>query len=90
MNKELEQDIYFTLLGQYAPEYAVPGVPNAFAPDSVCTQAYDRMHEYRERLWQRLGVPEDEDLEKILMCMETIQQELCIQMFHRGQQWKTP
>ena len=90
MNKELEQDIYFTLLGQYAPEYAVPGVPNAFAPDSVCTRAYDRMHEYRERLWQRLGVQDDEDLEHILMCMETIQQELSMQMFRLGQQWKTP
>ena len=87
MNNELEKDVYFTLLGQYAPEYAVPGVPNAFGPDSVCTRAYDRMLEFRERLWRRLGVTEDEDIENLIICMETIQQELFLQMFRQGQRF---
>ena len=85
MGNQLEFDVYFTLLGQYRPADAVPGVPNAYGPDSVCTRAYDRMHEYRERIWQRLGSPEDEDLEHLIGCLEDIQRELCIQMFRQGQ-----
>ena len=87
MENQLEIDVYFTLLGQYGPAAAVPGVPNAYGPDSACTRHYDRMHEYRERLWQRLGSPEDEDLENLIGCLEDIQRELCIQMFRQGQRF---
>ena len=87
MGNQLEIDVYFTLLGQYGPAAAVPGVPNAYGPDSACTRHYDRMHEYRERLWQRLGSPEDEDLENLIGCLEDIQRELCIQMFCQGQRF---
>ena len=87
MYKKLELDIYFTLLGQYSPADAVPGVPTVYGPDSACTRAYDRMHQYRERIWQRLGSPEDEDLEHLIGCLEDIQRELCIQMFRQGQRF---
>ena len=87
MENQLEIDVYFTLLGQYGPADAVPGVPNAYGPDSACTRHYDRMHEYRERLWQQLGSPEDEDLENLIGCLEDIQRELCIQMFRQGQRF---
>ena len=87
MGSQFEFDIYFTLLGQYRPADAVPGVPNAYGPDSACTRAYDRMHEYRERIWQRLDSPEDEDLEHLIGCLEDIQWELCIQMFRQGQRF---
>ena len=85
MENQLEIDVYFTLLGQYGPADAVPRVPNAYGPDSACTRHYDRMHEYRERIWQRLGSPEDEDLENLIGCLEDIQRELCILMFRQGQ-----
>ena len=87
MDEQLELDVYFTLLGQYGPADAVPGVPNAYGPDSVCTRAYDRMHEYRERIWNRLGSPEDEELEQLIGCFKEIQRELCIQMFRQGQRF---
>ena len=87
MDRKLEMDVYFTLLGQYDSTHAVPGVPNAYSPDSVCTLAYDRMHEYRQRLWSRLGSPEDEELEQLIGCFEKIQRELCIQMFRQGQRF---
>ena len=87
MGNQFEFDVYFTLLGQYRPADAVPGVPTVYGPDSACTRAYDRMHQYRERIWQRLGSPEDEDLEHLIGCLEDIQRELCIQMFRQGQRF---
>ena len=74
-------DIYQTLIGVRTLGYAVPGVENAFAPDGYCQRQYENMNVYRERLWERLNSPDDEDVEHILMAMEAIQQELCRKIF---------
>ena len=39
------------------------------------------MNRHRERLWERLDSPDDEDVERILSAMEAIQEELCRKIF---------
>ena len=89
MEQKLENRVYATLLGEYMmnPEYRVPGVPNAFGPDSECTRLYDRMDEIRQRLWQRLDSPEDEDVEQLINCLEAIRDQLCLEMFRQGRRF---
>ncbi len=69
---------YLSLLGELAPEAAVPGVENAFAPGSLCGREYRRMREAYERLCTRLAVQdEDEDLNTLIDALEAIQKDLC-------------
>ena len=80
------EDIYFTLLGELASEYAVPGVENAYIPGGECDRLYNEICEARDRLYQRLGVQdEDPDVEIILGNHLLIQNILCEEMFRLGQ-----
>jgi hypothetical protein len=82
---ELE-DIYYTLLGEMSPPYAVPGIENAYAPGGECDQYYNEAMEAYQRLRERLGVQdEDEDIEIILGNFLGIQRILCEKMFRYGQ-----
>ena len=89
MEEKLENRVYATLLGEYAlhPEDRVPGVPDAFGPDSECARLYDRMDEIRQRLWERLDSPEDEDVERLIGCLEAIRDCLCLEMFRQGRRF---
>ena len=84
MNQEQMEDIYATLIGVQAEQFRVPGVENAFAPGTYCDQRYADLIRHRQRLWDRLGCEDDEDLEEILCAMESIQRELCFKMFEYG------
>ena len=75
-------DVYATLIG--VQEEGVPGVENAFAPGAYCARRYEDMTAHRQRLWERLGCEDDEDIEQILCAMESIQAELCRKMFEYG------
>ena len=75
-------DVYATLIG--VQEEGVPGVENAFAPGEYCARRYEDMTAHRQRLWERLGCEDDEDIEQILCAMESIQAELCRKMFEYG------
>ena len=79
-NKAFE-DIYAALTGE---SIVVPGVENAFAPGTYCARRYGDMTAHRQRLWERLGCEDDEDIEQILCAMESIQAELCRKMFEYG------
>lgn len=83
MNQEKINDVYETLIGVRGESHRVPGVENAFRPGAYCAQRYAHLNACRQRLWDRLG-GEDEDLEEILCAMESIQRELCFQMFQYG------
>ncbi len=72
---DLYDQIYFSLAGELEPP--LDWVPDAFAPGSVCADAYSRMLDARDRVLARLGLPEDPDLEQMLQEMETIQRRLC-------------
>ena len=76
------EDIYFTLLGELASEYAVPGVENAYIPGGECDRLYNEICLARDSLCRRLGIPEDDpDLERILDNHLLIQRILCEKMF---------
>ena len=81
--------VYDTLSGDVHGEYAVPGVEDAFALGSECLQLYDEMREVRDRLQARMGlVDEDEDVERIISILESVQRILGIKMFHYGQKFR--
>ena len=83
---EFEQ-IYGTLLGELLPEYAVPGIEDAFAPGSFCDKKYAEMRDAYQRLCLRLGVrDEDPDLEIIVDSLTDIQHCLAEKMFRLGTQ----
>lgn len=84
MTEELEVDIYATLIGVTDEEHRVPGVENAFAPGSYCDRRYQDMLDCRQRLWNRLGSEDDEDVESMIIALESIQTALCIKMFRLG------
>ena len=81
LKNEAFEDIYAALTGE---SITVPGVENAFAPGAYCAQRYGDMVAHRQRLWERLGCEDDEDIEQILCAMESIQAELCRKMFEYG------
>ena len=89
MEEKLENRVYATLLGEYVlnPGERVPGVPNAFEPGTECARLYDRMDEIRQRLWERLDSPEDEDVERLIGCLEAIRDHLCLEMFRQGRRF---
>ncbi len=74
---DLYDEIYYTLLGELVEGAALPWVPNAFSPGSECDTALQRLWTAKNRILQQLGTDESEDLEQILMEMETIQHSLC-------------
>ena len=84
MNQEMIDDIYATMTGTMEKAYCVPGVENAFAPGSFCDACYTQMSNCRQRIWDRLGDEDDEDVERMICAMEAIQQELCRRMFEYG------
>ena len=87
MTNELETDIYATLIGVMEEKNRIPGVENAFAPGSYCDKCYEEMMDCRERIQQRLGVEDDEDVEGMVIALESIQTDLCIRMFRLGRQF---
>ena len=85
MKDSMIEEIYYTLIGQMVPEYQVPGVADAFAPDSLCDEAWNTLTAARDRLLERLRVPEeDADLEILMDQYALIQKDLCLRMFRLG------
>lgn len=88
MTKEKIEDIHYTLTGQMTEEGAVPGVEDACGVGSFCDCAYERVYAARNRLLERLGVPEEDgDPEIIFDGFEFIQKELCLKIFQLGLEW---
>ncbi len=82
------EEIYYTMLGDMCPEYALPWVENAYADGSHCDRAYSEMRDAYSRICERLDVEEeDNDLEIIVTNLLDIQKELCARMFDCGMQY---
>lgn len=85
LENSILEDIYFTLIGEMAPEYGVPGVEDAFAPGGTCDTAWLELDTARSRLLERLDAPEgDADLDTVVDAAQTIQKDLCLRMFRLG------
>ena len=78
-------EVYDTVRGLMAPEYAVAGVENLFAEGSYCQRRYDDMRQAYARLCVRLGVEdEDRDLEQMISALDDITARLCRTMYEHG------
>lgn len=85
MKDSILEDIYYTLIGEMAPEYRVPGVEDAFAEGGTCDALWLELDAARNRILERLGMPEgDADLDSVTDCFMSIQKELCLGMFRLG------
>lgn len=81
--------VYDTLSGNLHGQYAVPGVEDAFAAGSECLRLYEEMTAVRDQLQSRVGLPEeDEDVERIISILESVQRILAIKMFDYGQKFR--
>jgi len=82
---KLTERVYETLTGQILPQYALPGVENAFEEGSKCMELYTQMLEAYERLRTRLGITEeDPDVEIIIGNLMQIEREISHKMFYYG------
>lgn len=81
MDEQIER-IYLSMMEELL--VPVPGIENAFAPGSRRGQLYEEIFQANCSLCQRLGVPEDEDVEHIIDNFFQITQELCCRMFRYG------
>ena len=78
-------ELYDTVRGLMASEYAVAGVENLFAEGSYCQRRYDDMRQAYARLCVRLGVEdEDRDLEQMISAR------LCRTMYEHGRREGRP
>ena len=55
-------EIYSAVLGE---SHQISGVENAFGPGEYCARRYADMTAHRQRLWERLGWEDDEDIDNI-------------------------
>lgn len=86
MNILNAENVYNTLMGDLLDEYVIPGVENAFANGSRCTQLYSQIYWANQRLCTRLGkVEEDPDVELIINNFLEMNRILCLEMYRYGQ-----
>lgn len=87
MIEELSELVYYTLVGELSPPFAIDSIENAYSNGSECDRLYNEVCDAYDRLRQRLGVEdEDEDVEIIIGNLLSIQQILCLKMYHCGTQ----
>ena len=78
------EKIYESLMGDLVEP--VPGVENAFSVGSRCAVLYEQVYASKQRLCDRLGIEEDEDVEELIDCLLEISRELSIKMYSYGVQ----
>ncbi len=83
MDRAFIEKVYLSMTGELVSP--IPGVNNAFAEGEECSRLYESTYCACIRILERLGVKDDdEDLETIICCMQSIQKELCQRMFEYG------
>lgn len=88
MNILNEENVYQTLLGNLYDEYVIPGVENAFAQGSRCSELYRQIYWANRRLCFRLGkMDEDSDVELIISNFLELNRILCLEMYRYGQRY---
>lgn len=76
------EDIYASMVGELIEP--LEGIDNEYAPGSLCDRLYCDACAARARLYHRLGVTEDPDLEVIFDNFCDINTHLCRKMFEHG------
>ena len=84
MKTKLAQQIYDRVMGyeeQPLPDFFVE---NLFADGTVCDELYGQIYDSKLRIYERLGVDEDPDMELILDSLDRITRLVAQEMFHHG------
>ena len=86
MNTIIAEAVYQTLTDTLTEPYQVPGVENAFAPNTPCAKLYEQIYHANLRLCERLGQTEsDPDVELMINSFLEINHHIGLKMFHYGQ-----
>lgn len=79
---------YAKMTGNLMPDADLPEwvnrIPDAFEPGGKCAYRSEKIYAARERIFQKLGVMDEENIEIIVAEFECIQHDLCIKMFEYG------
>lgn len=78
--------VYLSLIGALIEPY--PEVDNLFAEGEKCEKLYAKVYDASQRLCERLGEVEDEDLEIIVSSMLNMQREIALKMYEYGAKFK--
>lgn len=81
---EIFENVYDSAMGNLVEEARLPWVPDITYTGSPFDRAYAEMLAACQRLCERLGKEEDEDVERIRCAYEQMQELLCRQMFISG------
>ena len=80
---DLFEEIYASMLGVSLEP--IEGIEDAFAPGEACEQISQEIWQSYLRVLEKLGTPEDADLERIMDYQADITVILCQRMFRYGQ-----
>ena len=81
-----EEYVYLSLSGLLTEPH--PDVKNLFAEGDKCEILYSRVYDACQRLYERLGKFEDEDVEIVINSMLDIQREIALKMYEYGAEFK--
>jgi len=81
MQEDFVEAVYLSLCGELVESARINDVEDAFREGSLCCRWYALILGARNRLLERLGVFEDDDLELMLTYQMMIQEELCCKCF---------
>lgn len=60
-------------------------IKNEFAEGEFCAMTYDMVHETKLRIYKKLGVAEDSDVELLIALLEQINHHLAMKMYDYGE-----
>lgn len=87
--EEWKEIIYDLMNGTYDLEhYPIKEsefIKDEFAKGEFCERSYEAVHEAKRRLYQKLGVTEDSDVELIIALLEQINHHLAMKMYDYGE-----
>ncbi len=89
MGEEFAETVYGLLTGEWTPGTGDPIVENMFADGRTCDRLYGEVYDANRRLYERLGVEEDKDVETIINALLDISRLLGKKMFLYGMMYQS-
>ena len=87
MEQSIVRRVYESMACDVCEEFMFPGVDNAFTPDSLCMNYYEKALNAKNRILNKLKTDDDPDLALIFYYLDRIQEEVCFRMYHYGAQF---